>query len=1535
MVPISQPVPGLSPESLTLYYTADPSLNDLPILIFHGPSTTTNSTLNSSRIQAHIFTPGGFQTYARLTVSPSSPLYAAVNHLPREQQGDEICRGLAVSLFKYFSELPEEAKRVLAKTWSFGRVGATSSFFDEKHAGDVAGRLVRVNNKTEVIDGIRAGLTEQSLSWVDIDLVLPPGSISRSTTEFQGSDEGAEDTLLERYGKYAPLIKLFGPPAFMPTSKLRRAPSRPTAVNRSRSFLKDQKESLRREMCEFVDTEERYVGKMYDLVHNVAKEFRQKAKSKGLASFSPNEIALDRLFPASLDRILQVNSSFLDAIRTVLDDTENEAIDDIQADIDGQTLGSTTTRGGRRKDVTGALAFAKVLLEWFPKFSDCYPEYVRASTEYPQILNGFLKDSGSSFSKRIHETGEQHIRSMLIEPVQRLPRYSLFIDNIVNLLPVSHSALNALLKARDLITDICSLDTAATDHSQTVSRLRNIITSWPPTLTPHGRLITATDILELAPPFRLSSNSESTTAGILLLFADCAVLLRKGKDSSISARGILAEVDRPSMAAMTASVTSQRPTLDLHFSTSNRLRDLRFGEAGCGRLISMTHLTQNHASEEAQRKRYDTEDSKVGVQMFSLLGSYEGKASRWTEDVAKARIEGRFPESEREHEKWALRSICQNNEGFGLFVAIFEGGNNALLEGRSEPAVLRIVVDTPKDAHSFSLGQHGIEIAVSLMTKQDGRYQLDVDGLGDWGTSDIVTTTELLQVLRARVGKLMQLQSQVQNPALTISMLSFYQSVLRSFTIDIDVEEDQPKFRGFRPPSPVKMLSNFLGVGYTRESGSPSKQLSLFSASADGPDLRPLPPSLSRTGSNKGIIKDNIALKVTIVDSNESNKSLDPTKRLEEVLASYVLALHVRRGNVVGKVLRSRAGADELAVNELYNTLLEDPSNHQVSAEVSIDVLFAAFEKFLNVAWKALMGPILAKKVLNSFRDNYSTMFKGDFEDHLRTAMTKMAPQNQRAFRAVIKLLADLLDASGNDGDRGALTATFAELLVIDGDPLEYIPLVDRLVEDSDGLFDDATPPGTSGAGTPATGSLNSMTRTRSANTESLSSNASSFRRRFGFANNNTLSRENNKSEAESKVGSVWRTLSKTARGGAAGEIHPASMSKASLTRSKSTDIDARVVSPSRPASRDRPTVLGAFSFEDAMYRPGNEHNNSSTLSTIGEGSSSDRVGSPRKKRRSSLSDLISLQTSVAAPTWSSSTPRKPNQVQQSPQQRGISPKIPLPSRGLNSPLYCTGSPSRTGTINRKENSPVTARNTLTERANNIRSDEIIITSYNSAKRSNGLTSGIPTLKGGLKERPTILNGADSTLKKNSSSSQKLRMQSPQKLRERLQSEQKAIQNVESTLQAELSKIGEEMSAISLRPLSSGSSIVRPPNSSDMKQLTKRFNDYECKIPVQVGDLTSRIAAIQKDVESSLLVSETKAKRLDELYREANAENEALYERFNEELRKVLKGVRGGEAIEEMKSKLKETQEEAMKLKKENQRLKRENLGLRSQLRGE
>lgn len=757
MVLISVPPPALPTEVVSLYHTTDP-LFDAPILIFHGPSPTTNATLNSSRIQAHVFTPAGFQSYPRLTLSPSSPLHAVVDHLPREKQGEEICRGLAFSLLKYFIEMPQVVKRKLMDHASLGRPGGIApKMFDEMHAGDIASRLVKMDSPVNVIKDIQAALVEKTLSWVDVHLILPEGSVGLAKAdeeEYTDNGQVDEDPHLSRYGKYASLIKAFGAPAFLPTSKLRRAPSKPTAISRSRSLLRSQKESLRREMCELVDTEERYVSKIYDLVNSVAEEFRQKAHSRPLGSASPSEQAMQRLFPPSLNKVLEVNTGFLDAIRIILDETENEAIEDIRTDADSGTssrLGVTS----RKRDATGAVRFAKVLLEWFPKFAEPYQEYMRASTEFPQILTNFLRDNASSFSQRVHETGEQRLRSMLIEPVQRLPRYTLFIDGIANLLPATHPSLQIFLKARDIITDICSLDYASLgDNSDIVTRLKRIITSWPDLLAPSGRLIAAADFNELPPPYRTNIQAGEEAAGLMLLFNERVIILKKPLGCKMSARGVLAEVDRPTVTAMAGSgpdpVSERFHDGKLAFSNSFDLDRIRFSESHNGSTIWMSC----DESPQGQGNSNHTIDvnrvSVTGTQAFWLTGAFEGKASKWTEEVVKARVEGRFTEAEREHDKWGLRSVRHSPESLGLLTAIFESGSGNAVDPPLKPANIKVVVDASPVSSAVTMGPHGVEIIASISSLSDDLYSLEVDGLDDYATTDTVTTINFPSVFIKR-----------------------------------------------------------------------------------------------------------------------------------------------------------------------------------------------------------------------------------------------------------------------------------------------------------------------------------------------------------------------------------------------------------------------------------------------------------------------------------------------------------------------------------------------------------------------------------------------------------------------------------------------------------------------------------------------------------------------------------------------------------------------------------------------------------------
>lgn len=1559
MVVVTPALPALSGE-LALFHTTDPLLSNSPVLVFYGPAASISST--TSRIQVHVFTPAGLESYTRMAISPNSPYYKAVNALPREEQGDEICRGLAFGLAKYFAEIPKVVREAWIAQATAGKKAASAfALFSDAHIAILASRMNRVENVEEIIEDIQRALGEQSASWLDLDVVLPPGSIEvvnleEEEVERNGIDE--DELCMRKYGEYASFIKMLGEPAFLPTSRLKRAPSKPTAIGRSQVFLRDQREMTRREMSELVDTEANYVNKMTTLVNDVAQDLRQTAQNKSIPITSPVERMVLELFPTTLDKMLELNSAFLGAIRNILDATEESAM----ADFEDQT--EETSQENNIPDSIGLIEFAKCLLEWFPKFAESYPEYTRAHSRFPRLMRRLNRNADAVVLGKIQDIGEQRLTSMLIEPVQRLPRYTLYIDSIAKQLPVAHPALKLLLKARDIVSEICSQDAPGMQETNILERLQRLVRSWPADIESIGRLITITDVVELFPPYDAEQCRGSS--GVLLLFTDCAIFLEKRGPTALSARALLSELGKPLMDDRRDSSRPNTPPA-LHFVDSFSLRDTMITEF-------LSHAAINLLPNSLCADPGIVPEHRIYV----LEGAYSGKASKFQEEWTKAQLEGRFSEEERESGKWEVRSAQTAGGELNLFNAIFEGCQRHHKDNPCETARVRVIIDPERHEHHEKVGENGLEANVSLTSLGNGFWQIATESSLAMATRDKVTEGEFLPVLIRRLSGLLQARFSNRNPAVVNSVVLRNQQLLDDMALEFGKRGEsegaivpaEPLERSNRPKSPVKLISNFLSSQH--QPTSPRKLQHPPTTLVDAPMMLPTPhqptskPSsrdASRPTSQDQLMQKAAAPAELAPATLQSSLSNPAFNRLEATLSAYLLGLKARKGNIVGKIVQGRSRANELSVNELYNSLLEDPNMMVCAAQASIDVLFAAFEKFLNVAWREQIGAVMSIDQLRNIQSKAESMFVVDFEKYFKQFFHSMVPQNQRALRGLVKLLAELLDGTGNDSDRGILTAAFVEILVPEGDPYQYVSLIDRFVDDIESLFGEVVEISelkpSSAHGSSGTGSVKSHTRSRSVNTGSLTSNTSSLRKKFGFG---TLGRQDSKSEQDSKVGSVWRTLSKSTRF----PDQPSSISRGTMQRAKSTEIDAHVLSP-RPASQDR--HIGPVSTPE---RPRSQDASSamlpsSPLASIGEVASPQSSAMARKKRRSSLSDLKTLELAIGtSPFMSPSAMLKfdPNALDNgsklntpsaSPSRAAV---LRTPTR-INSPLRDTQR-SRLPSSFRMENSPSTARafniTPLRPTIPHKTSDEVTITSHSSVKR-NDLSSGIPSLapkterslpiatptRLGLSERPSAGNAMkikpssspEKSLKLPSSTTatptKKLRMQSPQKLRERLQDEQKAMSNTQSSLQDELSKIGNEISALGPGRMGSvrGSRILSPPSGEDLQA---RFSAMEANMTKVLADMQSRITSISSDVTSSLSVSETKARRLDELYREANAENEALYARFNDELARVLKTVRQGEGVVELKKQVKEGQEERDRLRRENARLKREVLGLRSQL---
>lgn len=430
--------PVLSSAELPIvYYAEDPPY--LPrILIFYWPVQAIGSLASTSRIRTTILSAAGFKSYGAFQVSPSSAYYSAVHKLPEDKQRDDICRGIAFSLCRYFSEVPVEVKNAITDE----QPQLPALRWGQGHAAHITARANRVTNVDDIIESLRPFSKELKARPSSPTAPVKPLSSIRKTRPSFLPQEMPQHTP-SRFGQ------LMTPSKRIPSGK-QRTPSYSTPGGlKSTPAQKKQKmeqlESLRFKMCEFVDTEDRYASRLQELIEIVETQSRT-AKSLRSKSSSRGQKVVNAMlhFPALLDQIRELNLAFLDDIEACLQVSENSAMTFLESPQSESTL----------KDPIGAYSFAKVLLTHFPKFPVPYREYLDLHSQISSNLDQFLKETNPS--------SIQQAPSLLMEPAQRISRYGLYIDTMLPLLPATATvATRTFEKARKIIAEICEMEPAA------------------------------------------------------------------------------------------------------------------------------------------------------------------------------------------------------------------------------------------------------------------------------------------------------------------------------------------------------------------------------------------------------------------------------------------------------------------------------------------------------------------------------------------------------------------------------------------------------------------------------------------------------------------------------------------------------------------------------------------------------------------------------------------------------------------------------------------------------------------------------------------------------------------------------------------------------------------------------------------------------------------------------------------------------------------------------------------------------------------
>ncbi|KAK5200062.1 hypothetical protein LTR99_004852 [Exophiala xenobiotica] len=428
-------------ETPTIYYAEDPPY--LPrILVFYWPVQALGSLASTSRIRCTILSAAGFKSYGAFSVAPNSSYYSAVHKLPEDKQRDDVFRGIAFALCRYFSEVPTEVKNAIAdENLNHG----IALKWGQSHAAQVTCRMSRVINTEEVIEALRPFSKERPSSP---PTPIKPGlSIRKTRPSFLPAEAGS-------YGG-SRTGNLFTPSKRIPSSHAKRSPSASTPGARKASATHAPKhslaqlESLRFKMCEFVDTEDRYLTRLHELIDLVTNQGRTPKSLSSRLQSSRNQKTVNAIiqFPSLLDQIKDLNLAFLDDIESALSTSEDAALMFLdQASQNPQLLQSA-------KDPMGVYSFAKVLLHHFPKFPMPYREYLDLHSQVASNLDQFLKEGTTSI---------QQAPSLLMEPAQRISRYGLYIDTMLPHVPSNFTAaIRTLEKARKIIGEICEMEPAA------------------------------------------------------------------------------------------------------------------------------------------------------------------------------------------------------------------------------------------------------------------------------------------------------------------------------------------------------------------------------------------------------------------------------------------------------------------------------------------------------------------------------------------------------------------------------------------------------------------------------------------------------------------------------------------------------------------------------------------------------------------------------------------------------------------------------------------------------------------------------------------------------------------------------------------------------------------------------------------------------------------------------------------------------------------------------------------------------------------
>ncbi|KAI0921011.1 hypothetical protein AcW2_006119 [Taiwanofungus camphoratus] len=275
----------------------------------------------------------------------------------------------------------------------------------------------------------------------------------------------------------------------------------PTSENRRRAMTNTS--ALADIIRELVTTERSYVVRLRTLKNDYADPLRMFSRNKDTAILPPYEAKT--LF-GNIDNLVPVNEAFLE-------DLEKMAVPN------GPGVGDVALRHFKK-------------LKGFEHYKQYYTKREEAQAIFEREMK---KSSGfAAFVDRIKYSSADiknrvGLRELLMEPVQRIPRYTLMFRTMIKHMDPSDPQRAALLEADEIASRIALAETdEQTKRAAIMYCLSSSIEDFPPALFSHGRrfidCIDVEDVL-VDTPVPSSTSSSAGTAGQMAMNLHCSLFL--------------------------------------------------------------------------------------------------------------------------------------------------------------------------------------------------------------------------------------------------------------------------------------------------------------------------------------------------------------------------------------------------------------------------------------------------------------------------------------------------------------------------------------------------------------------------------------------------------------------------------------------------------------------------------------------------------------------------------------------------------------------------------------------------------------------------------------------------------------------------------------------------------------------------------------------------------------------------------------------------------------------------------------------------